>query len=58
MPLHEAERPDAAGDDLEIEPWHESDLLRDLAALRSDSDAQRRGYKLEALLERMLRRVH
>lgn len=59
MAIHEEERPDAAADDdLEIEPCHESDLLRDLAALRSVSNAQRRGYKLEPLLERMFRRAH
>ncbi|MFK0160863.1 restriction endonuclease [Streptomyces sp. NPDC090493] len=58
MTVHEEDRPDAADDDLEIEPWHESDLLRDLAALRAISDAQRRGYKLESLLERMFRRAH
>jgi hypothetical protein len=58
MAIHEEERPDAADDDLEIEPWHEPDLLRDLAALRSVSNTQRRGYKLESLLERMFRRAH
>lgn len=58
MAIHEEERPDAADDGLETEPWHESDLLRDLAALRSVSDTQRRGYKLESLLERMFRRAH
>lgn len=58
MAIHEEERPDAADDDLEIEPWHESALLRDLAALRSVSNTQRRGYKLESLLERMFRRAH
>ncbi|WP_181802462.1 restriction endonuclease [Streptomyces shenzhenensis] len=58
MAIHEEERPGAADDDLETEPWHESDLLRDLAALRSVSDTQGRGYKLESLLERMFRRAH
>ncbi|MFD5913430.1 restriction endonuclease [Streptomyces sp. NPDC001604] len=58
MAIHEEERPDAADDDLEIAPWHESDLLRDLAALRSVPNTQRRGYKLESLLERMFRRAH
>ncbi|MEV5877979.1 restriction endonuclease [Streptomyces sp. NPDC052101] len=58
MALHEEERPDAADDDFEIEPSHESDLLRELHALRAMSDAQGRGYMLEALLERMFRRAH
>ncbi|WP_316778092.1 restriction endonuclease [Streptomyces sasae] len=58
MAIHEEERPDAADDDLETEPWHEPDLLRDLAALRSVSDTHGRGYKLESLLERMFRRAH
>ena len=58
MTLHEEERPDTVGDDFEIEPWYPSDLMRELHALRAMPNAQRRGYKLEALLQRAFQRAH
>jgi hypothetical protein len=58
MTLHEEERPDAADDAPEIKPWHGSELLQDLHALRALPTPQRRGYKLEELLERMFRQAH
>lgn len=48
----------ADDDDFEAEPWHASELLRELHALRAVSNAQRRGYKLESLLERAFRQAH
>jgi len=44
--------------DFEVEPWHASELLRELHALRAVSNAQRRGYQLESLLERAFRQAH
>ncbi|MGW3850294.1 restriction endonuclease [Streptomyces fagopyri] len=58
MTIHEEERPDAAEDGSEVRPWYGSDLLADLHALRALPNPQRRGYKLEELLERMFRRAH
>jgi hypothetical protein len=58
MTLHKEERPDAADDGPEIKPWHGSELLQDLHALRALPNPQRRGYKLEELLERMFRQAH
>lgn len=49
---------DAADEDFEVGPWHESGLLHDLHVLRTIADPQRRGYKLEQLLERMFRQAH
>lgn len=58
MTLQEEERPDTADDDVEIEPWYPSDLMRELHALRAMPNPQRRGYKLEALLQRAFQRAH
>lgn len=57
MDLIEEQSP-AEDDDFEGEPWHASELLRELHALRAVSDAQGRGYKLESLLERAFRQAH
>lgn len=58
MNLNEEQRPYAAGDDFEYEPWQHSELLRELHALHTLPDPQRRGYMLEALLERAFRHAH
>jgi hypothetical protein len=54
----EEQRPDAADDDSDYEPWQHSELLRELHALHTLPDPQRRGYMLEALLERAFRHAH
>ncbi|WP_328912482.1 MULTISPECIES: hypothetical protein [unclassified Streptomyces] len=54
----EEQRPDAADDDSEYEPWQHSELLRELHVLHTLPDPQRRGYMLEALLERAFRQAH
>ena len=62
-PEHEdaaGEVPDPEGDE-EFEvppPWHGSELLAELHAVRAIPNAQTRGYKLEALLERAFRKAH
>lgn len=48
----------STGDDFGPGPWHASDLLRELHALRAVSSPQQRGYKLESLLERAFRKAH
>ncbi len=58
MNLNEDQHPALASDNFMSEPWHASDLLRELHALRAISNAQRRGYKLEVLLERAFRQAH
>lgn len=57
MDLNEEQR-SAAGEDFEREPWHRSELLGELHALRAVSNPQRRGYQLESLLERAFRQAH
>lgn len=56
MDLNEEQSP--ADDASEPEPWHASELLRELHALRAVANPQRRGYKLETLLERAFRQAH
>jgi hypothetical protein len=58
MDLHREQSPPADDDDFEAGPWHASDLLRELHALHTDRNTQRRGYKLESLLERAFRQAH
>ncbi|MGW1250868.1 hypothetical protein [Streptomyces sp. NPDC002535] len=56
-PARESPAPEGE-DGFEIRPWHESDLLSELHAVRAIPAPQSRGYKLEALLERAFQRAH
>lgn len=58
MDRNEEQLPDLGDKDVDQEPWHGSELERELHALRALSNPQSRGYKLENLLERAFRRAH